>query len=457
MQNKQVQNGKPPKKSKANFANAINLNAETPIPIQYGSDSFAYNRSGKRYIPFIGDNDNFAGLLLEARLTSPTQNECIKTISDATIGNGIAILGTETPVKEFTDWLKIVNNKNQSFDKVMCKSADGICGMGNKFIEIVRGKVADKKYLKIYVHSVQICRLGERDTDGNSTTVIISKSFAKKGYITQQSNRVELPLYNPNHLDKNKNWKKMPDGTARTVIHLKNEVDGYDDYGLPPSASSLRWQVLEGKGAQYNLDMFANNLVMSGALVLNSAMTPEEAQANAQTILSTHTGDGKQGRIAIISSENGIEDFEFIRYETQKEGSFTELDKLCEKKIVTSNGWASEFISTSEGALGKGEGYLRSLWDLKETTTLKPLRKKIIEDAVKPIAAIWADWYGKPEVANYEFKFKSNMPFSFMGELKPEHFMQTNEARTLAGLEEDEAKSGQYISDTLNKKKDVQN
>lgn len=443
--------------NKAKFANAINLNAKTPIPIQYGSDSFTYSSFGKKYIPFLGNDDNFPNLLLEARLTSPTQNACINAIADSTIGKGISLTNEKNPDKDFIDFIDNCNNDNQSLDEILRGSTDGERSLGNQFIEVVRGKIGTERYVKIYLHSLLYCRLGERDEKtGRPKSAIISKSFSKKGFIPQQKDRVEIPLYNPKALNKSSNWFKRNRGEESTMLHFKNSVTGIDDYGLPPGIASLRFQVLEGKSAQYNLDMFANNLVLSGALVMKSAMTQEEAKINAQSILATHSGDGKQGRISVISSESGIEDFTFLKYDTEKEGSFLEMDKLCEKKIVAANGWASEFINTGEGSLGKGEGYLRSLWDMKEASTLKPLRKRLIKKVLNPIVEIWADWTEKKEVKNYQFDIQSDMPFSFLGDLKPEHFMQVNEARTLAGQPVDPKKEGVYISETLKSKTDVQ-
>lgn len=446
------------KTDKKHFVNSIGLNPKKPIPIEYGGDSFSYNSSGKKYIPFIGQDDNFANLLLEARLTSPTHGECIRTIVNSTIGNGLIVLdkNPEQLNKRFMEWVACVNNDNENLNTFSINSCDGERSNGNQFIEVVRGKIGKLPFLKLYNHPIMFCRLGEKDPKiGKAKSVIISNSFVKKGYISTPSGRNEIPLYDPNALDKNSCWKKTEDGNERTIIHFKNNISGVQDYGLPASISSLRFQVLEGKSAQYNLDMFQNNLVMSGALVFKSAMTQDEARVNAQSILESHTGEGNQGRLAVLSSENGIEDFSFIKYDTQKEGSFIELDKLCEKKIVTSHGWASEFITTSEGSLGKGEGYLRSLWDLKESTTIKPYQKRFIDSVINPIAKIWADWYGEKEVADYKFTLKSSMPFSFMGDLKPEQFMKVNEARILAGLESDTGKEGVYISEIIKQKANV--
>lgn len=440
---------RPKNLGRLNVSNSIKLDAGSPIPLQYGADTFAYSVTGKRYIPFIGGDDNLPSLLLEARLISTTHNSCISVITESSIGNGLR--ANVDINKELKQWFESVNNNNQSFDDLLKSCIDGERSMGNQFIEVVRGKIGSTRYLKIYTHSILYCRLGKiNEQTGHPTTVIISKSFAKKGYTPESKIKKEIPLYNPNALKDTDNWVKEGN-EERTMLHFKNEISGVDYYGMPASISSLRYQVLEGKAAQYNIDMFENNMVLSGALILKSAMTQEEAALNAQTILETHTGDGRQGRIAIISSEGGIEDFEFVKYETQKEGSFIEFDKRVEEKIISANGWAKEFTTSDSSLLGKGGQYLRSLWDLKSATTLSPLRKRIIKKVVKPIIKIWADWFNKNDVLEYEWAFEETMPFSFLGELNPSDFMKINEARQMAGMEEDAANGNKYISETKTK------
>lgn len=451
---------KPKGKSAASIVvNSIKgMDAKTPIPLQYGQDTFKYSPLGKPYVPFLDQKDNLAILFLEARLGSTTQDACISTIVESVIGTGLKIVDNENPDKDFTDWLKNVNNRRESMDDVIKECADGERSMGNHFIEIVKGQLGNAKYIKVYGHSIRYARLGKlSETTGQPTTVIISRSFGKgvRNNTKLPDDNIEIPLYDPDAVDDSTNWKQDGKGQYRTIIHLKNKKTGIDFYGLPASASSLRQQVQEGKLSQYNIDNLDNNMVIGGLLVLQSSMTQEEANVQGRQIINTHTGEGKAGRVAVISSESGIKDFDYKTFDTHKEGSYIELDKRIEEKIIGSNNWVREFCYSDAGALGRGGAYLRTLWDLKEISLLNPLRKKIIDHVVMPIAKIYADWHGKKEVATYQFSLKAPMPFSFFGDLKPEDFMMVNEARVLAGHPEDENMKGKYIAELKSKTKDV--
>ena len=319
---------------------------------------------------------------------------------------------------------------------------------------MVRGQVAGKKYVKIYTHSFLFTRLNEPDDYSPPTHVIISKLIAKQKYVILNEDVLEIPLWSNNVLDKEKVWFTDKNGDQHTMLHFKNEVPGVEHYGMPASVAGLRYQVLEAKAAQYNIDNLNNNMILGGILAFKSGMTQEEAQTQAKEILLTHVGDGNTGRIAVISSEEGIDDVKFTPYTTQKEGSFIESDKHVQEKIVTANEWDSTLAGINRNSsLGNGSSYIRSIFDVKEAVLLNPLRKRLVDDVIKPIVEIWADWMGNKEVLKYDFEFKSQMPFSFMADLDPETFMKVKEARALSGLDPDEANGEKYLSEMRTKNK----
>jgi hypothetical protein len=437
--------------------NSVKLDPVNPIPFQGGGDYF-YAITGKKYIPFIGRDDNLPNLLLEARLSSVTHDACITTIAQSTIGNGLTILDQENPKTEFIKWMQNVNNVQISFDEALKSIVEGERWGGNQFVEVIRSQIGTQKTLKLKVHSLLYCRLAEPDEDDCVKSVFVHKLFAKRGLRTADVKKArEIPLWSDNELDKNKVWLKNPNGTESTMLHFKNEVGGIDYYGLPASKTGLRYQKLEGQFAQHNIDDLENNMVLGGMIVFKSGMTPEEARQNGQEILLSHVGAGKTGRWAVLSSESGIKDVDVIPYTTSKEGSFIEVDKRVEEKIIASHNWAKEFCFSDSGALGKGSGYIRALWDLKESSLLNPLRGRLIASIVNPIVKIYSDWFSDKEILAYKYAFKSAMPFSFMGDIEPELFMQVNEARRLASLPPDDKKEGVYLSEMKTKPKDVQN
>lgn len=445
--------GKPHKKeSILTVNNQIKLDPLNPIPIQYGGESFQVVRGGKRYIPFLGRDNNLPNLLLEARLTSPTQDQCISSIASSVVGNGLKVLDLD-PTKvdpDFVTWMKCVNNDQDSFDDVLYGIIDGEREQGNQFIEVVKGNVGKKAYMKVYLHPFQYCRFSElKKGELVPSSVVISKIFAKRGYRIKLDDARVIPLWSPNPLDQNTCWAQDEDGTMRTMLHFKNKRAGIDYYGLSASISGLRYQVTEGLLIQYNIDNLENNMILGGMLMFKSAMTEQEALLNTERIMLSHIGQGKTGRIAVISSENGLDDVKFEKYDTKGEGSFIEMDKRLEKKIIATHDWHEVLIGLNEGggSLGNGNNYVRSVWYSKEASLLNPLRRKLTDKVVIPLMKIYADVYSKQEILKYNFWFNSAMPFSFLGDVKPEQYVQMNEAREAAGLPQDDSVKGKYLAE----------
>lgn len=440
-----------------NIVNSIKLDAANPVPFNYGSGSsvFAYSVIGKRYIPFLGPSDNLPSQLLEARLTSTTQNACINSIVESVLGKGLYVKDQEKIEEDFQKFIDVINNGNQTVNEIVRECTDGYFTQGNHFIEIVRGTFAKTKFIKVYTHPLLFCRVGRVNCDtGIPETIIISKSFTRNGYIPKQKSEKEIPIYNSNAIDKEKNWLKDGD-LERTMIHFKNDIVGLDYYGLPPSIAGLRHQVLEGRAAQYNIDNFENNMVLGGMLIFKGSLTQEEAQKNAKEILISHVGEGKTGRIAVISSEQGLDEVEWKPYETQKEGSYIELDRRNEEKIVAANNWDRRLAGLDrDGGLSNTDANLSDIYDAKELLLLKPFREKMLSKVISPIVSIWADWTGKKDVLKYDFDFKIVLPLSFYGKINPESFIQVNEARLNAKLDTDDTKKGVYLSEMKAKTKD---
>lgn len=447
---------------KTNVVNALSKYPSIPLPLDYGVASDSYSHKGERYIPFIGRNDNLPNILFEARFCSVTQDSCIKNIVAGTLGKGLQIKGVElSDIKNqvFKDFLSQCNNEGDSFNSFLKDVLDTFKQDGTCFIEVIRISVGKLKTFKLYKLNNLYTRFGPVDAKtGRPNTVIVSKSFGKKGgMISQPGKPLSLPLYNE-FVNDSKRWKQTAPGEYRTVLYFRNKVSGIDFYGIPDSYSSIKHQIAEGKSVQYNLDMFENGMVLSGAIVFKSAMTQDEANENARSIITSYTGDGKQGRIAVIASENGIEDFEFIKYETQKDGSFKDLEMMSESKIINSHGWAKEFTGTlDKGGLNKGGEYLMSLWYTKDTTILKPYRQMMMEKVVNPVMRLFKEWINDKEVNDFEFELVGEMPFTLLGDLDANSFVKRKEARSMAGLSTDETdkREEEYLV-TTKKKEDVQ-
>lgn len=379
--------------------NRVKLNAESPIPFELGNQAFV-TMGGNSYVPFFSPNDQFAQTLLEARLLSPTQSGCITSKNLYYVGQGLTIQNLkegQTPDKVWKAMMERANGKRQTMNRVFEKGFESLQTFGNTPYEVVRGTTAGQKFMYIYVKNFLDCRLGKPNENGDIDYVLVSRQFRQKGVLTDATKVKKIPLYQAGRANDADNWLK--DGAVeRTIIWVKNEVAGYDHYGLPRSVPSLIYQVLEYGGARFNLDNLDNNMVIGNAIFLTGGITQEEADRIGSSIVRRHSGHGKRGRTAVFASENGIEDAKVVNMETHKDGSYTEMNEICESKIIFQHDWDAVLAGLKHtSSLGKGGGYLKEVYEQKLKTVIIPGGQRMVEDvfpSLKEIVKIWmkADW-----------------------------------------------------------------
>lgn len=440
--------GGKPEKKKDRVNNSVSLDANNPIPFEYGGSAFEYI-SGMRYIPFLFGDDDFAKRLLEARLLSATQSACINTKSTFCAGQGMQDSEGKEFSPEFAAYLRTMNPKNQSATTLNNKAFDSFNTFGNVPIEVVEVTVRNKVTVYVYVHNFLEWRLGWPDSTGLVRYAVHSKLFLRQGLLTaeQIKNARQVPLFDISKPDSKKNWIEEK-GVRRTMFWLKNETSGYDEYGMPQSIASLINQIMEYKGARYNLDNFENNMVIGGILALKGNLSQTEADKIGRTIIKSHTGDGRRGRVAVLSSEEGIEGSDYHEYDTTKDGSYIELDDKNMKKIIMSHDWHELLAGVDSGsALGKGNSYLRTVYQTKKKTVIDPAQRFLLENFWQPFQQILTKATGI-NAMDYKLEIIDIDPISSLSDIDPANFVQVNEARAEFGMVEDSSPKGKmYLSE----------
>ncbi len=441
------------KKEKNTLSNVETLDVKNPIPFEPSGESSAFHFSArnKKYLPFLEPKDNFFQLLLEAKLLSPTNSSCVNSKTNFCIGNGIYFKDEKQSDKEFLKFIKRVNNKGQSFNKLLKSVFNNHFTCGNNFIEVIRGNIGKTKFVWLINRPFLDCRLSEPNDDDICESVFISKKFRRKNaWNLIEDEAVELPIY---YGDPKMKWDKSDAGTEHCILHIKNDFPGYDYYGMPDNVSSLPWQILEYKSARYNLDILDNNLVAGGVIFLEGNVSQEEGRKVGQDIIYSHTGDGKRGRWTVVTGGKDIAKSSLQQFNNQSDGSFLKLDESVESKIIDSNNWDSTLYGQHvSGGLGSnGFAYLSSIFDTKTKTVIEPTQNLIFEDFLKPLFSIYDNWCGT-KWSEFDLGFKKVTPSSFAGELQINKVLTKNEGREILGFPamDDETKGSQFIEESKN-------
>ncbi|GAB0154764.1 hypothetical protein CHRYSEOSP005_00240 [Chryseobacterium sp. Alg-005] len=443
-------------KDKKNItSNVATLDAKNPIPFEPSGESNAFhlNRRTRRYLPFLEPKDNFFQLLLEAKLLSPTNNSCVNSKTNFCIGKGLYIKDN-VKNKDFETFIKRVNKKGQSLDKLIKSVFNNHFTVGNNFVEVIRGKIGEKKFVWLVNRPFLDCRLSYPNDDDICKSVFISKEFRRKTAWTLVDDKtVELPVYRG---DEEMAWYKSDSGTEHCIIHVKNDVPGYEYYGMPDNIASLPYQILEYKNVRYNLDIIDNNLVAGGVIFLEGNVTQEEGRKVGQDIIYSHTGDGKRGRWTVVTGGKGITNSAMQQFDVKTDGSFLKLDESVENKIVDSNNWDTALYGQHQNSTGLGNGgfaYLSAVFDTKNKTVIEPTQELIFQDLIKPFFEIYDNWMGT-EFSELDLAFRAVSPASFIGEIDVNSCLTKDEGREILGKPamEDKNKGSEFITTSKNKK-----
>lgn len=436
------------KRKPASVSNQVKLDAKNPIPFEYGGTTFSFVNNVS-YLPFLPPNDNYAQMLLEARMLSTTHNACVTTKKDYCAGEGFMFEeGTDTNLpKEMLEWFQSMNMRNESLSKINKRIFEDFFTYGNVPIEIVKFTVAGKARLFVYPHNFLEWRLCKPDEDGVVTHAVQSKLFLRTGYVTLQDikNGKKLPIYNPMRTEKD-NWLKDDKGVLRTLIWYKNSVTGFPYYGVPSSLASMIYQLLEYKGGRYNLDNLDNNLVAAAILVLKGALGDQEANRIAKKIIDSHSGDGRRGRTVVVASEEGIDESSLHKLDTKTDGSFTEADSKWSEKIILADQWDAVLAGLiSPSTLGKGSGFLTKIIEVKLNTVIRPAQRDLMDEVWNHILKIADEWLGF-KIGDRKIVFKNSIDISGLTDVDVTPAVQVNEVRKAKGLAEDPEMAGVYMT-----------
>lgn len=380
------------------------ISSKTRLPIEYQSTALTSTK-GKEYYPAFAPTDDLFRFLLSVRLLSPTQAGCISDKVFYTLGTGLQINDEEFP----SEFDKKINADSETIDDIIKIAADSIYQDGNAFIEISQVEVGSTVYVHCYIHPNMDCRLLVPDKGSRPTHVIRSKDFRKDGnYSTFKKDEEDndiIPLWTDDPTTQREIWTTI-DGVKRTMIHLKNRVNGVDHYGLPTNYAGTLNAILEYKNSRFNCDNFDNNLFIPGILFIQGNLSEAEERKLLKKIRAEHRGEGKQQRVMVVSSEGGLTDTKFVPLQEKQEGHFIEFDKHQEEKIIGANDWSRALRDMKQsGGLGKGGDYVKNLFKMKYHSVIKPVQQIIINNFIFPLMKIIDEankgktkWYSKPWV-----------------------------------------------------------
>lgn len=421
--------------------NTVTIDTNEPVPGLNGGTVFT-TINGSNYHPFLGNNDTLFRKLLELRLLSPTQNNCLNDKVFYSIGDGLQVLDKEFP----TEFDKKINPNRQTIDDVTRKTFDGFYQDGNYFIEIACTEIDGERFVHAYPHNNMDCRLKEEKDGAEPKEVLRSRMFRQDGLFNfnEKDKPITIPLWKGETIKDGGGWVKKGN-TYRTMIHIKNEFHGIDFYGLPSNFPGNENVSTEHSITTLNKDNLDNNMFAGGALFIEGNVSPTEEKKLVQQVKKMHVGKGKGGRILVISTEGGITGTKFVPFTEKYEGHFIELDKHNEDKIINANGWSRTLLDMQEGSsLGKGGEFLKQLFQRKFRTVISPAQQVVLNNFIFPLMLIHDEWKGT-KFYDLPWIIKPVIPVSLEGILDINSLLTVDEGRAEIGKKPIEGENGKKM------------
>lgn len=404
---------------KTDFITAIVTTSVPEIVIEEKDD-----RKKKRYdyIPFGSDN-----LYPQALAALYRKSVVLRGVIDSKV-NYVEGGGFQVDEKDLKgiDFIKKVNNKNQSLTTVFSRYLTDRYFSGNSYLEIVTNSKNDFLYF-YHVQSVK-CRLSNT---GESVLIHPNWELYKKGDKLVK----DIPLYP----------KFVKDGNIkRSIVHILDYEPDFDYYGVPKYISAMDAAAIGYKTNKWNVSRLDNAFQTSGVLVIDGQMSDEDAKSLKTEFKKEMLGEGNQGKVLMIIKKLGGEGTEYTPINSNSEGDWIELHQQSNDDIIIANGWKKSLAGISENTGFDTKRILNDYQVMKSTFILKEQN-----NFIEMIQGIAADF----NLDLSTLSIKNTPPISLLTELTADRFVKKWEARREAGLDYDEVLQDDYV-DTGEKKEE---
>lgn len=414
-------------------------------------------RRGDKWVRMFEQRDEFLKGLIACVNNSPTLRRIISDKVSMIVGDGyIPIKGksssllatTQKPtqitgrqLEDIETVIEKVNEHGQTLADVNAVGTYNFEAFGNAVFELVRGKVGGTAFCDIY--NVDLYNVGIRRAGLDQ----IIKSYGI------YDNWEEMPLSSDgtDYIDKGfreiaayPNWTQMPDGTERSIIHIKNYCAGYTYWGLPDWISARLWAELEYQIQRFNVSKLYNSFIPSGLLQLFGSASKAEAEKIVKRIEDKFTGTGNNHKMVVQVLRDEKLKANWVPMDRQHDGEFLELQQSAAENIVTASGWSTVLAGISTpGKLGSNQE-LKNETEKVQSTIIKPRQNLICNRVINPYllelsASVKA-------LKGVQFGIVNTTPVSFLGEISPEINLTRDEKRELLGYPPDENQQPEQVT-----------
>ena len=398
-----------PKKQSGGLAFGVSASSDVPqTPVEKTkADREKYKY---KWIDFGIDN-LFPNALALITRRSPIHRGIINNKTAYVIGSGFVCKDLKT-----LNFIENVNSNDESLKKVMKKLSKDFYTTGNCYLEFVPYEGGFNLY---HIDSTKVRLSSEKKT------VLIHPDWSKAK--NTQDLIIEIPIYN--------SLKQV-----RSVIHFKDYELGYTNYGVPSWIAAMDSAAIGYKTNKWNISRLDNSFQLSGVVTVESDMSTEDAITLKDLLVSEMTGEGKQGKLAVVVKPLGGEGTSFTPIASSNDADWTQLHIQSTQGLIIAHNWFRSLSGLSEGVSLGNTQQIRNEYQLAINTVITNDQEFLLEEIRKVLNS---NGYKADDLLVVN---KSPIPITDL--LDPKTLFSVDEQRALFGYEKQEGTKS--VRDSLN-------
>lgn len=398
-----------------------------------------------QYVPFFDEQNSFAKQLLSLCNNSPTLRRVINDKVNMAIGDGFNVFrGVVNPMLSFVkntrqnveledkqtlyinNALVNVNLNYETLQDVLKKGLTDYFSLGNCFFELVRTKTIDGFKTYIYHIPCYMVAFRKMEEDMTKTAVGIYETWEKDITTTDEIRDVNIYPGVSAYTEE--------DGTTteRSIIVVQNYAPGYSYWGLPDWIACKHYAELEYRAARYNINEFENGFIPSSIVQFFGNMSEDEANKMMRDFKNSYVGTKNHKKVfaQVVRDERMKANVQVI--DTNKQGDYIELLKLCAQNIVAASGWSMAAAGfATAGQMGTNQ-QLRSEMVNLQNKIIQPVQNTFVQNVIQPFLNYLSD-YDKA-FTDISLDFSNSMPVSFLGDIDIAKVLTIDEQREILGF-----------------------
>lgn len=399
---------------------------------------------GEKWVRFFEQNDDFLKGLIATVNNSPTLRRIIADKTNMVVGDGfIPIKGksssllttvqkpeqiTGSQLEKIEDSISEVNGHGQNLVDVLQNNAFDYDAFGNCIVELVRGKVGREPF--VYIYSVPLYHVAIKRAEANQKITAYG--------LYDNWEEVSLSTDGSSYIDKGfrevaayPEFTRFPDGTERSIIHVKQYAPGYFYWGLPEWIGARMWAEIEYRIQRYYVSKFDNSFLPSGLLQMFGSVSPTEASNMVKGIEKKFTGTGNNHKLLVQILRDEKLKANWVPMTQEMNDEFVNLQQLAASAIVVANRWSKSLAGfATTGQLGTNQ-QIRQEMEYLQNTVIKQRQNTLLERIINPYLFELSKF--NPALKDVQFGISNSLPVSFMGDINVEMNLTTDEKRELLG------------------------